>query len=104
MTITIDLPPDVADKLTRKAARQGRDAAGYVRQLAEREAETEEAAAPTLWDPPTLAAWDALLDSFTEGEAQDHCETVAVLAQALNDDRPGQRRVFGEGTNPTARD
>jgi len=54
-----------------------------------------------VWDPPTLAAWDALLDSFSEGEAQDHRETVAALAQALNDDRPGQRRVFGQGTNPT---
>ena len=41
MTITFDLPPDVADRLTRKAAEQGRDIALYVRQLAEREAGSE---------------------------------------------------------------
>lgn len=96
-TITIDLSAEVADKLTRKAARQGWDAAGYVQHLAEREAETADAA---VWDPPTLAAWDRLLDSFATGDAQDHREAVTALAQALNEDRPGQRRVFGAGTNP----
>ena len=34
MTIMIDLPPDVVDTLTRKAAQEGRDVAGYVRHLA----------------------------------------------------------------------
>jgi hypothetical protein len=33
-----------------------------------------------LWDAPTLAAWDALLDSFDDGEAEDHRDTVATLA------------------------
>ena len=37
MTITIDLPPQVAEALTHKAAREGQDVAGYVRQLAVRE-------------------------------------------------------------------
>lgn len=54
-----------------------------------------------IWDAPTLAAWNALLDSFDAGDAQDHRDTVATLAQALNEDRPGQRRVFGEGINPS---
>ena len=38
MTITIDLPPGVADALARKAAQEGRDAAGYVQELAARDA------------------------------------------------------------------
>ena len=93
MTITIELPSDVAASLMRRAAQQGQDVAGYVRQMAEREA-------TAVWDAPALAAWDALLDSFDAGEAEDHRETISALAKALNDDRPGQRRVFGEGINP----
>lgn len=93
MTITIELPPDVADSLTRRAAQNGQDVTGYVRQMAERDA-------AAVWDAPALAAWDALLDSFDAGEAEDHRETVATLAKALNDDRPTQRRVFGKGINP----
>ncbi len=92
MTITIDLPADVAARLAGKAAREGRDMAGLMQQLAAREAGVEQAQA--------LADWDALLDSFDEGDPQDHKDTVAALAHALNEDRPGQRRVFGEGTNP----
>lgn len=38
MTITIDLPPGVADALTRKAAQEGRDVTGYVQELAMRDA------------------------------------------------------------------
>lgn len=37
MTITIDLLPQVAELLTHKAAQEGQDVAGYVRQLAVRE-------------------------------------------------------------------
>lgn len=94
MTITIDLPSDVSDRLARKAAQEGQDVEGYVRQLAVREA--------AVWDVSTLAAWDALLDSFDAGDTDDHRETVQTLALALNEDRPGQRRVFGPGVNPSA--
>ncbi len=38
MTITIDLPPETADRLARKAAQGGQDLAGYVQRLAVREA------------------------------------------------------------------
>lgn len=92
MTIPINLPPDVADRLSRKAAQDGQDIPGYMRQIALREA--------ALWDAPTLTAWDALLDSFSGGDSEDHRETVETLARALNEDRPGQRRVFGAGVNP----
>ena len=36
MTITIDLPPDVAERLARKATQDGQDLAGYVQELATR--------------------------------------------------------------------
>jgi hypothetical protein len=92
MTITIELTPDAAERLARKAAREGQDVAGYVQRIAAREAGP--------WEPAALAAWDRLLDSFDAGEADDHRDTVETLARALNADRPGQRRVFGTGTNP----
>ena len=94
-TFTVDLPTEVAERLARKAARQGQDVSGLLRQPDAREAE-----ATPIWDAATLAKWDALLDSFREGEEDDHRDTVSALAQALNEDRPGQRRVFGVGTNP----
>jgi len=92
MTITIELPPDVAGRLADKAAREGQDVAGLVQQLVAREAGVDAGQA--------LDKWDALLDSFDEGEAADHRDTVETLARALNEDRPGQRRVFGGGVNP----
>lgn len=73
MTITINLPADVAVRLANKAAREGRDMADLMQQLATREAGVEQAQA--------LADWDALLDSFSEGEPQDHKDTVATLAR-----------------------
>ncbi len=42
MTITIELPLDAADRLTRRAAREGRDVAGYIQHLALRETEAED--------------------------------------------------------------
>jgi len=53
MTITIDLPPEVADALERKAAQEGRDVAGYVRQIAVRASDGHTAGqgAPALRTP-----------------------------------------------------
>lgn len=42
MTITIDLPPEVADVLTAKATQEGQDVADYVRQLAVRDSDGRE--------------------------------------------------------------
>ena len=41
----------------------------------------------------TLAA----LDSFMEQEEYEHRETMRVLRRSLTEDRPGQRKVFGDG-------
>lgn len=39
MTITVDLPPDVALSLTQKSAQKGQDITGYLQQLAVRKAQ-----------------------------------------------------------------
>ena len=38
MTITIDVPADVAEKMSRKAAQEGRDITAYLRHLAVQDA------------------------------------------------------------------
>ena len=93
MTITVDLPPDVVARLSQKAAHGGQDVTHYVQQLVVRDA--------GLWDLARLTAWDELIDTFDEGDTEDHQDTIEVLSRGLNEDRPGQRRVFGTGYNPT---
>ena len=78
MTIIIDLPPEVADALTHKATQEGRDVAGYVRQLAVRDSGENPAgeAVPALRTPGLHAGryWIAadfdapLPDDFWLGE------------------------------------
>lgn len=46
------------------------------------------------------AATIAALDSFMGQDEDEHRETLRVLRRSLDEDRPGQRRVFGEGRNP----
>lgn len=66
MTITIDLPPEVADILTHKAAQEGRDVAGYVRQLAVRASDGHPAGqdAPTSRTPGLHAGRYWIADDF----------------------------------------
>lgn len=40
MTITVDLPPEIALSLTHKAAQEGQDIVSYLQRLAMREAQT----------------------------------------------------------------
>ncbi len=46
MTVTFDLPPEIASRLDQKAAQEGQDMAEYLRRLAFREAEAEEHTVP----------------------------------------------------------
>ena len=61
MTIIVDLPPDVVLSLTQKAAQEGQDIAGYLQQLAEREAQP---APPTLRTPGLHAGKYWIADDF----------------------------------------
>jgi hypothetical protein len=46
------------------------------------------------------AATLAALDAFMEQDETEHRETLSLLRKALEEDRPGQRRVFGEEGSP----
>jgi hypothetical protein len=92
MTLMLDLTPDVDAAIREAARRKGRspeqEASDALRSLF----------AP---DPPVnVIAWEAMLDSFAEGDAEDQHETLTILERAIDEDRPGQRRIFGEGYNP----
>ena len=42
----------------------------------------------------------ALLDSFEQGEPEQQRQEFAALQAGVEEARPGQRRVFGDGFNP----
>ncbi len=92
MTLTIDISTELANRMQWEAEQQGQELGTVARRALQ-----ERFTPAPVWDAPTLAAWEALLNSFTEGDSEDHRDTVQTLAQALNEDRPGQRRVFGPG-------
>lgn len=46
----------------------------------------------------------AALDGFERGDAEEQARTLNYLETAIDRDRPGQRRIFGPGTNPTTTD
>jgi hypothetical protein len=94
MTITIDVPPDLAARLSAEAAHRGEDVPEVVRNLVERQFAVQ---AIHSYDP---AAAIAALDSFDEGDEEEQRETLNTLIEALDRDRPGQRRIFGKGINP----
>lgn len=88
MTIVLDLAPEQEARLRAEAASQGMTPAAYLKGLAKLDI-----------PPSEIADWEAMLDSFEEGEAEDHRETLALLQKSLDEDRPGQRRIFGAGYN-----
>ncbi len=94
MTITIDVPPDMAARLSTEADRQGKDVPEVVRGLVEQRF----AGRPVrTYDP---VAFIAALDSFEAGDEKEQRETLEYLKMAIDRDRPGQRSIFGEGINP----
>jgi hypothetical protein len=93
MTLTIDISPEKEVRLRKKAAMAGVAPPEYVRNLVEDDLDdlTEH-----------QKAMLAVLDSFMEQDEEVHRDTMECLRVALNEDRPGQRRIFGEGYNPPA--
>jgi hypothetical protein len=93
MTVTIDISPEKEHRLLEKAANAGVAPLEYVSNLVEDDLDGLS---------ERQRAMLAVLDSFMEQDEQDHIDTMACLRKALNEDRPGQRRIFGEGYNPPA--
>lgn len=94
MTITIDVPPDMAARLSTEADRQGKDVPEVVRGLLEQRSASRPVRA---YNP---VAFIAALDSFDEGDPDEQRKTLEYLKVAIDRDRPGQRSIFGEGINP----
>lgn len=101
MSITIDVAPDVEQRIQIEAAQQGQDATVLLRRvMEERFGAPRPQAKPDFFSPESIAAWEAMIDSFSEGDEREQRETLEWLRTHLDEDRPGQRRVFGPGYNP----
>lgn len=96
MTITIDVSPEAEIRLRAEAAQKGQDLDTYVGQVV-----TQRYHVPLMTEVGRRA-WEAIFDELLEGDADEQRETLAILEKALDEDRPGQRRVFGPGMNPPA--
>lgn len=86
MTLTLELEPEIEDRLCRESKRLGVDPTEVVRRLIEsaipeRETRYEEVIA-------TLDKWDE------EDDEQEQRETLEFLKKALNENRTSYRRVF----------
>lgn len=121
MSITIHFSPDEETEFREQAERRGLEVGEYVKLLA-RDGRTRAGKQqnnpngtvspdgrdygpaagnvdPTgrVYDP---AAAIALLEELMQGDEDEQRETMAFLRKALDEDRPGQRSIFGKGVNP----
>lgn len=98
MTITLDVPPEKEAELKARAAASGQKLEEYA--LA---ALLPDSPAPPPYDPAAaIALLDAFANSDEYGTAEEQRETLEYLARVIDEDRPGQRSIFGAGFNPPA--
>ncbi len=96
MTITIEVPEGIARKIKAEADRQGQEIPEVVRTV------VESRFAGRILRPYDPDAFTAALDSFSDGDPEEQRTTLEYLKVAIDRDRPGQRSIFGSGTNPIA--
>jgi len=94
MTFTLNISLELVQSLQAEAAQQGQVMSAIVSQLLEARYHGP------VFTPERQAAWEAMLDSFSEGDAEEQRVSLDHLMHDLHEDRPGQRRVFGPGYNP----
>ncbi len=108
MSIILNVAPEVEQRVEREAAEHGQDAATFLRRIVEERfgvpAQPSQASAPKpdFFSEESIAAWQAMIDSFDEEDAEEQRATLTLLQQVVEEDRPGQRRVFSPGANPPA--
>lgn len=90
MTVTINLSPAEEARLQQESAMRGQSVDTVAQEMLSARLQAEGMSAP--YDP---AAAIAVLDSFMEQDEAEHKDTMAILRRALDEDRPGQRRLFG---------
>jgi hypothetical protein len=106
MSIILDVAPEVQQRVEREAAEYGQDAATFLRRIVEERFSAPARTSglpvdkPDFFSEESIAAWQAMIDSFDAGDPDEQCEALALLQKAVDEDRPGQRRVFGPGYNP----
>lgn len=103
MTITIDVPAEIAERLSAEAAQEGKAVPEVVQGLVtEHYVNRRPSGRPIRpYDPAALMT---LLDSFNDGDPEEQQTTLEYLKVAIDRDRPGQRSIFGEGINPVPPD
>lgn len=99
--MTLNLPPDIEGAIQEAARHQGQTPEEAVTAALRRLFTPASPQSPIRtrrpYDP---AAAMALLDSFDQGDEDEQRETLNTLVEAIDRDRPSQRRIFGEGINP----
>lgn len=105
MSIILNVAPEVEQRVAREAAEHGQDAATFLCRFVEERfgvpAETGEASAakPDFFSKESIAAWQVMVDSFDEEDPEEQRATLTLLQKVVDEDRPGQRRVFSPGAN-----
>jgi hypothetical protein len=64
MTLTIDLPPELEDRLLREAERQGLSASEYTLRLIEQQLPPRHEAKKSLWETLTPDEWERAFDEY----------------------------------------
>jgi hypothetical protein len=119
MTLTLELPTDLQNALFEDALNQGKppeqvvldalrrdyplENSGMMPQTQDKQTGSERSVRPGFTRrarPFDQTAFLAALSSFEAGDAAEQHETLQTLMTNLDRNRPGQRRIFGEGVNP----
>ncbi len=94
MTLTITLSPIEEARLQEKSAALSQPMDALAGDLLSERLRNDEV--QSAYNPAEALA---VLDSFLEQDEKEHQETLVILRTALDEDRPGQRSVFGAGMN-----
>jgi hypothetical protein len=85
MTLVLNIPPDLEERLAEEARRAGISTADYAVRALERQIPTGDRSAKLV----------ALLQSWIDApDADEQKETGDFLVRALDEDRPSERKLF----------
>jgi hypothetical protein len=85
MTLTLNLPPDIEERLQHEAERQGLPTVTLTLQLLDQHLPSKDPRAELV---SLLQSW------MDDSDDQEQKETGDYLIQALDEDRPSDRRLF----------
>lgn len=88
MTITLQLSPETQQRLQSAAESHGVAPAEYAREVLERSLSHQASGGPNHGAAALLQSW------IDEGNAEEQRRTYEYLSQALDEDRPAERKLF----------